>query len=323
MDVISEQKIAGKKVILRYDIDVPIVGGQIIEDFRLKAGLETLSLSLKHAQSMVIIGKIGRPQGRVVPELSVAPIYKWLEERGYGTDLVSGKLKLLENLRFEEGEEKADLDYAKSLAKYGDFYVNEAFASYHPEASTTVLPTLLPHAAGLRFAQEVQKLTEVRENPEKPFVVIMGGAKVADKLPVIKVLAEKADVVLVGGKLVAEIRQQNVDLPTNVMVAKMTEDGLDVADSTVLAWENVIRGAKEIVWNGPLGKVEDPKNTASKTIAHWVANSGAKSIIGGGDTITALQKWGMLDQFSFLSTGGGAMLKLLSDGTLPTIQALK
>jgi len=323
MDVVTASYVAGKKIILRYDIDVPILNGQIVDDFRLKAGLETLRLCLEHGESVVMIGKIGRPEGRVVPELSVAPVYKWLQEKEFEADLKSGKLKLLENLRFEEGEEKADLDYATSLAEYGDFYVNEAFASYRPEASTTILPTLLPHAAGLRFAQEVEKLTKVREDPEKPFVVIMGGAKVEDKLPVIQTLAQKADVVLVGGKLVAELKRQKLDLPTNVMVGKMTDDGLDISGDTVLAWENIIRGAKEIIWNGPLGKVEDPKNTASKTIAHWIENSGAQSTVGGGDTIAALQKWGMLDNFTFVSTGGGAMLKLLSDGTLPTIEALK
>lgn len=331
MDVVSAAKIAGKKIILRYDIDVPLENGQVVDDFRLKAGLETLKLCLENGQEVTIIGHIGRPQGSD-PKYSVAPIYEWLKENGLALHLEGGRqytgatpLKLLENLRFEEGEETGDIEYAKKLAEYGDFFVNEAFAAYRKAASTTVLPTLLPHAGGLRFTQEVQTLTKVRENPEKPFVVVMGGAKVEDKLPVIKVLADKADVVLVGGKLVAEIKDQKIDLPHNVMVAKMTNGGLDISQEAVLAWENVIRGAKEIVWNGPLGKFEEEEYSQTEEIIKAILNSNAEIVIGGGDSVAALSQYGLLgkaQEKAFVSVGGGAMLKLLSEGTLATIEAL-
>jgi len=333
MDVVSVQKISGKKVILRYDIDVPIDGGKVTDNFRLKMGLDTLKLCLENATGVVMIGHVGRPNGKD-PNFSVAPIFEWLKTNGFANELENGKLKLLENLRFESGEENCDLDYAKKLAEYGDLYVNEAFAAYRPAASTTILPTLLPHAAGLRFTQEVEKLTKIREVPKKPFVVIIGGAKVADKLPVIKVLAQSADAVLVGGKLVAEIREQEIELLANVMVGKMTEDGLDIAESTVLAWENIIRGAKEIVWNGPVGKIDigqltiDNLGSAKSTydLAQIILQSSAESVVvGGGDTVGFLASVDLLDKFEthgFVSTGGGAMLKFLSDGTLPTIQAL-
>ncbi|MDD5416262.1 MAG: phosphoglycerate kinase [Candidatus Daviesbacteria bacterium] len=359
MQIISPQFVSGKKVLLRLDIDVPIGKSSVIshqssdqnlvvlEDFRLRAGLPTLKMCLENAQETIVMGHIGRPEGKAVEELSVAPIKQWFEDQGLRSHLTSGKLKLLENLRFDPREEAGDLSFAKELANMGDVFVNEAFASYRPAVSTTILPTLLPHYAGLRFAEEVRVLAGVRNPPtggsKKPFVAIMGGAKVADKLSVIKVLAEKADAVLVGGKLISEIRTENLSLPKNVLVGMLNEDGFDIAPQTTSAWAGLIRQSRMIVWNGPLGKFEDPKNDATKKIARMVLDSGAQVIIGGGDTISALREYGLLSEveekaFSasdseredakadkpsrFISTGGGAMLKFLTDGTLPTIEAL-
>lgn len=314
MKVISPDFVRDKKVLLRYDIDVVL---HPLEEFKLKAGLDTLKLCLQDASQVILMGHIGRPEGKVVKDLKVEPIRKWFEVK-----LQSNKLKVLENLRFDPKEETCDPAYAKELAVLGDIYINEAFSSYRPAASTTILPTLLPHAAGLHFAQEVQKLTEVRNNPKKPFIAIMGGAKVVDKLPVIQVLAKKADAVLVGGKLVTEIREQQLRLPANVLIGKLTEDGFDIAAETTASWERLIRQSRMIVWNGPLGKFEDPKNDQSAKIAQLVMSSDAETVVGGGDTIALLNQLNMLDQFSFVSVGGGAMLKFLSDGTLPTIEAL-
>ncbi|MCL4366266.1 phosphoglycerate kinase, partial [Patescibacteria group bacterium] len=251
---------------------------------------------------------------------SLQPIKEWLEKS------LGQEVKLLENLRFDPREELEDEGFAKELAQMGDFYINEAFASYRPAVSTTILPKLLPHAAGLRFAKEVQVLTEVRENPKKPFVGIMGGAKVADKLPAINALAAKADAVLVGGKLIAEIREQHLEMPKNVMVGMLNEDGFDIALQTIEAWRSLISQAAEIVWNGPVGKFEDPQNDATKKIAGMILDSGAKVVIGGGDSIAALSQYGLLEKaqrLAFVSVGGGAMLKLLADGTLPTIEVLQ
>ena len=328
MQVVAPELIQGKKVLLRLDLDVPLReenGLMVIEDdSRLLAGMDTLGLCLEFASSVTICGHLGRPGGKEDPKLSVKPIVDWIEE-GYGhIQLAPGKLHILENLRFEPGEDASDPEFAKELASHGDFYVYEAFASHRPSASTTIVPTLLPHAAGLRFAQEVDELTQVRENPIRPLVAILGGAKVDDKLPVIKAMAAIADVVLVGGKLAAEIKEQGIEgLGANVMVGKLTEDGFDISDETVGAWSNLLKTAKEVVWNGPLGKFEDPKYNQTEKIAKAVIESGAKSIIGGGDTISAVTQYGLADRFTFVSTGGGAMLKLLADGTLPTIEALK
>lgn len=359
MQVVTAEFIKGKKVLLRYDIDVALgkaTGGrqQVTEDFKLKAGLPTLRLCLKNASKVIVIGHLGRPFKTVddekkgnPPELSAKPIQEWLEqELGEKVEFAesleqaaesTNKIVLLENIRFFHGEvpgadyhvsctsKTCDIDFAHQLASLGEVYVNEAFSSHNPAASTTIVPTLLPHAAGLHFAKEVKVLGRLRENPRKPFVAIMGGAKVTDKLPVINVLAGKADAVLVGGKLVAEIREQNLSLPKNVMVGKLTEDGFDIAPETVSAWSGLISQAAMIVWNGPLGKFEDPKNDATAKIARMILDSGAEVIIGGGDSVTALSQANLLQEAGkkgFVSVGGGAMLKFLADGTLPTIEAL-
>lgn len=358
MKVVDAKSLINKKVLLRLDIDVALRKSsdeiEVAEDYKLEAGLETLSLCLENAAKVIIIGHLGRPFTTVEDEksgrpqdLSAKPVCEWFKnqlkididfaEALEQADKSSSKVVMLENIRFFHGEipgadyhttctsKTCDIDFAKKLAMLGDFYVNEAFSSYRPAASTTMLPTLLPHACGLRFAKEVERLKEVRENPKKPFVVIMGGAKVVDKLPVINVMAKSADAVLVGGKLISEIHEQNLNMPKNVMVGMLNEDGFDIAPQTVEAWRNLISRAAMIVWNGPLGKFEDPKNDQTKAVANMVLDSKAETIIGGGDSVAALSQYGLLkeaEEKAFVSTGGGAMLKFLADGTLPTIEAL-
>lgn len=329
MKVLAPDLIQDKTVLLRLDIDVPLREAQdkpgmyeIEDDFRLIAGMETLGFCLDHAKTVIIMGHIGRPEGKEDPSLSVKPIVEWLEA-GFGhVELPHGKLHILENLRFESGEEACDESFTKELASYGDVFVNDAFASYHKAASTTEIAKILPHAAGLRFAKEVEMLGMVRTNPIRPLVAILGGAKLEDKLPVVHTMSNIADLVLVGGKLAAEIRNSNTQVGSNVIVGSLTEDGEDIDAATVEEWKRQIHRAKQVLWNGPLGKIENSKNGATVEIARTVINSGAKSIIGGGDTVSALDKFGLLDQFTFVSTGGGAMLKLLVDGTLPTIEVL-
>lgn len=321
MQTVNSALVADKIVLLRYDIDVQITDGKVTEDFKLRAGLPTLKLCLESADQVILMGHIGRPEGKVVPELSVEPVRQWFTEQGFS----GANFQILENLRFDPREEAGDMAFAKELSIMGDIYINEGFGSYRPAVSTTVLPALLPHAAGLRFTKEVQKLSEIREKPKKPFVAIMGGAKVNEKLPVIKALAEEADAVLVGGKLISEVREQNLTLPKNVMIGKLNEDGLDVASETVEAWKLLISRAAQIVWNGPLGKFEDPRNDATEKIAQLILDSGAEVVIGGGDSVAALGQYGLLQEAegkAFVSVGGGAMLKFLSDGTLPIIEAL-
>lgn len=331
MQIVTPEIIKNKKVLLRLDIDVPIENGQVVEDFRLRSGMETLCLCLDYAETVIVMGHIGRPGGKKVDELSVEPVYDWLQEYLSCVDLDGCKLRLLENLRFEAGEEAADLGYAQEIASLGNFYINEAFASHHPAASTTILPTLLPHAAGLNFAKEVEMLNKVRENPDKPLVTIIGGVKIEDKLSVVEAMANISEHVLVGGKIASQIPEDLIQKHPNILAAKLNEEGTDITEDTVQKWKEIILKAKMIVWNGPLGYVEDPKNIQSKNIAQIVIKSGAETILGGGDTISAINKWGLLNRFihpepgrrAFVSTGGGAMLKFLVEGTLPVIEALK
>lgn len=306
MQVVTADFVKHKKVLLRLDLDVSIEVGKVTEDFRLKASLSTLDLCLQNASQVIIMGHIGRPsfaeasEGK--PQFSVAPIYNWLIDQGYE------KFKLLENLRFESGEDACDLEYAKELASLGEVYVNEAFGAHHPASSTTILPTLLPHAAGLHFAEEVRKLGEVRNNPKHPLVVIIGGVKLEDKLPAIESMRKIADSVLIGGKIASEIG----------LSKNLTEDGLDINEETISEWKLILQNASQIVWNGPLGK----EDHGTLEIAKAVIDSDAESIVGGGDTVAFLDRVGLLDKFSFVSVGGGAMLKFLTEGTLPTIEVL-
>ncbi len=363
MQVVNPQIVSGKKILLRYDIDVALGSAQgklvVGEEFKLKAGLETLNLCLENASKVILIGHLGRPFATAEDEkkgnpkdLSAQPIYEWFKENVTKeiefastieqTQNSNSKFVLLENIRFFHGEVECDVDFAKKLAGLADVYVNEAFSSHNPAASTTIVPTLLPHYAGLHFVKEVETLLKVRNNPKKPFVAIMGGAKVKDKLPVINVLAQKADSVLVGGKLVAEIRDQSLTLPKNVLVGKLNQDGFDIAEETTSSWAGLISKAAMIVWNGPLGKFEEeekhpvdasssPVDSSSKynqtqKVVEMILNSGAEIVIGGGDSVAALNQYGLFEKAekkAFVSVGGGAMLKLLADGTLPTIEALK
>lgn len=318
------------------DLDVPLENSKLVvkDDFRLKAGLPTLKMCLENAQEVIVMGHLGRPEGKVVSELSVEPIYDWFVKQGLSFHLGGGRLKLLENLRFEGGEESCSLEYAKELANFGEVFVNEAFAAHHPASSTTILPTLLPHAVGLRFNEEVKKLTEVRENPKRPLVVVLGGAKIEDKLPVVEAMAKVADWVLVGGKIVDQILKiKDQKLNNNTRVGRLTEDGLDITEETLREWEGIIKNAKMIVWNGPVGKVQSLKfkvqsweemgsERGTYQLAKMILESGAESIVGGGDTVGFLTDAGFRDEFGFVSTGGGAMLQFLEKGTLPTIEAL-
>jgi phosphoglycerate kinase len=326
MRVVSSDLVKDKVVLLRFDIDVELrqIGGrwEVAEDYRLRVGLPTLRLCLDNAEEVIILGHLGRPEGKEEPALSVEPIYNWFYQNGFKEQLTDKRLRLLENLRFEAGEDLASEEYAAKLASYGNFYVNEAFAAHHSAASTTVLPLYLPHAAGLRFAKEVETLKRIKENPKKPLVAIIGGVKVEDKYPVIKAISAFSDHILVGGLLAQKIKQQNLEIPVNVILAQSSENGLDISKESLEKFKEILKTAGTIIWAGPVGKYEDPAGIlGTRVLAETIINTGAESIIGGGDTIAALN--GFLDKFSFVSVGGGAMLKLLSTGTLPTIRVLE
>ena len=232
------------------------------------------------------------------------------------------KITLLENLRFWPEEEAADLEFSKRLASFGDLYVNECFATSHRgDASFVGIPKYLPSFAGLNLIREITQLKNLLEDPESPLVAIIGGAKLETKLPAINNLAKVSDKVLVAGRLMFEVAGQG--LPTNVIVAPDYLDQKDIGPKSIEIFIKIIQTARTIVWNGPLGVFEVEKYLdGTRRVGEAVAASPAHKIIGGGDTIAALEKLGLLDEMDYVSTGGGAMLEFLAGKKLPGLVAL-
>jgi phosphoglycerate kinase len=312
-----------KRVLVRVDFDVPLTWVQgkplVADDTRIKECLPTIEYLLKKEAKVILLAHLGRPGGKEAPELSLAPVAshlkKLLKRKGEVEDLcyhgrLDDNLYLLENLRFNPGEEANDPRYVQELAAMGDFYVNEAFGNSHRQhASIVGLPKYLPRAAGFHFQKEVENLSRVIENPKRPLAIIIGGAKVETKQPLMKAYQKKADHLLAGGRLAAR--------------ADLIPNGLDINQQAIEKFRETIARAGTIVWNGPMGKYEE-ENSQKGTleIAKAVAESKAFKIAGGGDTIAALTKFGLLDKMDYVSSGGGAMLEYLACGTLPGIEAL-
>lgn len=322
--------VQGKKVLVRADFDVPVESGQVEDDTRIKAVLPTLNFLLSKEAVILILAHLGRPEGKE-EKFSLKPVAKvlkgllgkkinFLEEpaiQNFET------INLLENLRFWPGEEGNDINFTKKLSSLGDFYVNDAFAVCHrAHASVVGIPKLLRSFAGANLEQEVNELSRVLEKPERPLVAIIGGAKIETKLPAIVNLSRVADKVLVGGKLMFEVTKEN--LPANVIVANDDLDGKDIGTTSIDNFSKIIGQAAVVVWNGPLGVFEEEKYASgTKAIAQALVGSRAYAIIGGGDTIAALNKFGLLAKISYVSTGGGAMLDFLAGEKLPGLEALE
>lgn len=341
---IRHEVVKGKRIFLRADLDVPLSSaGQVLDQYRLYAWLPTLHYLLNKRATVVIGGHLGRPHGHD-ERYSLFPIAHWLTKKsryrflrvektflaGFPGWKLSENLFLLENLRFYPGEEENDPLFSKKLSTLADMYVNEAFAASHrAHASIVGLPKHLPHFAGIRFLEETRVLCRVLDKPERPLVVLVGGAKIETKLPLVEKMHQFADYVLVGGKIAGETRkllqlsheQAKASKKSVLQVAELTVDGKEITPKSTQNFLEVIKLAKTIVWNGPMGKVEEVSGS-TRTLAKAIAKSHAYSIVGGGDTIAFLQKIRYAHKFSFVSTGGGAMLSFLSGETLPGIEAL-
>jgi len=346
--------LVGKRVLLRVDFDVPLIeqtteGRQhrvVGDQTRIEKALATINYLLSVDTKIILLSHLGRPERKTVPELSLAPVASVLSSfLGIEVPLVSAieqfsnlaiKLVLLENLRFNPGEEENDSEFAQKLASLGDFYINDAFAASHREhASIVGLPKILPHAAGLGLLREVEVLSGVLENPKRPVVVILGGTK-EDKLEDASGLLKFADYVLLGGKLPSLITNYQL-LITNpkTIIGELNENGKDITLETIEKFCEIIKKAGTVVWAGPMGKYESemgngpPAGEAgkwemgTKEIGRAVVESGAFTVIGGGDTEAALTKFGMVEKIDFVSSGGGAMLGFLANGDLPGLAALR
>jgi len=381
--------VSGKRALLRVDFNVPLENGRVMDDTRIRAALRTIRHLIGRGARVILASHLGRPKGKADPRLSLAPVARHLESvlgapvafspestgegaAGAVAALSEGGVLLLENLRFHPGEEANDPEFARALAALADVYVSDAFGTVHrAHASTAGLARYFPQAAcGFLIAKELQFLGMALERPQSPFVAILGGAKLGDKIPVVRSLLERTDTLLIGGAmaytflrarghevgsslldeahlgLAAELIEQAeaagkaLRLPLDhVVAAEASADaepepcggpdipagrmGLDIGPRTVAAYGEAVAEAKTIVWNGPLGVFEiEAFQAGTFAMARAVADSEAVSIVGGGDSVAAVNRAGVAERISHISTGGGAALEFLEGKTLPGIAVL-
>jgi phosphoglycerate kinase len=382
---VRDLDVRDKRVLVRVDFNVPVKDGEVTDDTRIRRALPTIRHLLQEEGRPVLISHLGRPKGEPDPKYAMNPVaarlHELLGEPVVKLDAAVGPeveealddwdgrgVVLLENSRFYPGETKNDPGFAAQLAALADLYVNDAFGAAHRAHATTVgVAERLPAAAGLLMEEEIDYLDKVLEDPERPFVAILGGAKVSDKLGVIRSLLETADSLLIGGamgftffkaqgyeignslveedylneaKRLMEEAGDRLVLPVDVVVAEAMEEGaesetvavdgipsgkmgLDIGPETVALFEGHISGASTIFWNGPMGVFEiDAFAKGTEGVARAVAESGATSVVGGGDSVAAVNKLGLEDRMSHISTGGGASLEYVEGKELPGIAVL-
>jgi len=334
---VRDADVSGKNVLARVDFNVPLEKGRIADDTRIRAALPTIRLILDGgAQKLRLCSHLGRPKGED-PALSLQPVVEHLR-----TLVDDPRIAVLENTRFHPGETKNDPQFARELADGCDLYVDDAFGSAHrAHASTEAVAHLLPAYAGLLLERELEELGSLLEEPSRPFVAVLGGAKVEDKIGVLESLAEKADAVLVGGKMAEEVEPlENVLLPVDVVAASAFEAdadakvvaadavpdgwlGLDVGPRTREAFAAKIAGAGTVFWNGPMGVFEWPRFAeGTAAIARAVAAADGHTVLGGGDSVRAVQELGLAERIDWVSTGGGASLEFLEGKELPGVVAI-
>jgi phosphoglycerate kinase len=382
---VRDLDVRDKRVLVRVDFNVPVKDDEVTDDTRIRRALPTIRYLLEEGARPILISHLGRPKGEPDPKYAMDPVAARLEEL-LGEPVVKldaavgpvvevaiddwdGKgVVLLENSRFYPGETSNDPEFADQLAALADLYVNDAFGAAHRAHATTVgVAKRLPAAAGLLMEEEIDYLDKVLEDPERPFVAILGGAKVSDKLGVIESLLETADSLLIGGamgftffraqgyeigsslveddyleeaKRLMEEAGDRLVLPVDVVVAEAMEEdaesetvavdgippgkmGLDIGQETVDLFEGHISGARTIFWNGPMGVFEiDAFAKGTEGVARAVAESGATSVVGGGDSVAAVNKLGLEDRMGHISTGGGASLEYIEGKELPGIAVL-
>ena len=382
---VKDIDLKGKRVFMRVDFNVPMQDGKVTDDKRIRAALPTIKYVLDQGASVLLASHLGRPKGGPDPEFSLRPAAEVLssllgspvkmapdcvgpEVEAMAKALGPGEVIMLENTRFHAGEEKNDLDLARQMASLADVYVDDAFGSAHrAHASTEGIARFLPAVAGLLMEQELEYLGRAVANPEHPYIAILGGAKISDKILVVETLLAKCDKLIIGGgmantflaarglnmqdslveeasigtaKDILEHSGDKLILPVDAVIAdKFAEDAntqtidvdkippgwrmLDVGPKTLQLYERALQGAKLIVWNGPVGVFEMPKFAEGTfALAKMLAESGATTVIGGGDSASAVKKAGVAKQMTHVSTGGGASLEFLEGKELPGVAAL-
>lgn len=349
MKTLKDFDVKDKRVLVRCDFNVPIdEKGNILDDFRIRQTLPTIKYLIENKAKIILMSHLGEPNGTVVPKLKLDKVAEKLaeyfnfsigkEDDCIGLDvenesdkLKSGHILLLENLRFHKEELDNDLEFAKKLSYLGDIYVNDAFGVCHRnQASVTGVAKLLPNCAGLLLSKEIENLDKVFKNPERPMVAIIGGIKIETKSEFINNISKVADLVIVSG-LIAKGAAEGVggqaikfQYPEKILFPIGQLDDLDINDESIKIFQEKILQAKTVLWNGPFGKFEEAGyEKGTLAIANAIIQSKAFSVVGGGETVEFLTKQGMIDNFSHVSTGGGAMLSYLSGEVLPGIQALE
>lgn len=328
-------KFTGKTALVRTNFDVPINQGHVEDTTRIEDAVNTIKLLRQNNCRVILIAHAGRPEGRFDQESSLQPIVPILEsllqekvsfapyQLNYTQiTLPEEPIVLIDNLRFWPQEETNDPAFVTHLASLADFYVNEAFAVCHRKhASIVGLPTKLPAYAGLALFNEISALAKVRINPERPLVAVLGGAKMETKLPLVDAFSTVADHILVGGKIAVML--QDKPLPANVVLAKLTPDTKDIDEASARQFAEIIMQAKTVIMNGTMGVFEEPEHQlGTQIVAQAVDQSPAYTLIGGGDTETALTKFNLEQGIDHISTGGGAMLTFLVEGKLDGVTAL-
>jgi phosphoglycerate kinase len=384
MRSVKEADVAGRRVLVRVGFDVPLKKGKVSDNNRLKAALPTINLLRKKKAKVILISHLGRPNGVVVEDLRLAPVAKALsklikcpvlwEPDCIGSDVEEkvremhdGDVLLLENLRFYPEEEKNDGGFAQKLAAVADVYVNDAFSvSHRANASISAITRFLPSYAGLSLESEVKMLSSLLRNPKRPFIAVMGGAKVSDKIGVIESLLGKVDSVLIGGammftfykalgyeigrskyepdkvslaKSLLKKGKKRIILPVDVVGAASTEKqdakvfpasklpksvmGVDIGPETQAVYAEIINKSKTVFWNGPMGMFEKkPFDKGTVAVAKAMAKCKGVTVVGGGDSVAAIEKAKLGGEFTFVSTGGGASLEFLEGKKLPGLVAL-
>jgi phosphoglycerate kinase len=385
---ILDYPVAGKRVLLRVDFNVPLADGQVADDTRIRAALPTIRYLVERDCPVILASHLGRPKGNVVPELSLRPVAARLGElvgrpvrladdcvgpavEAAARDLAPGDLLMLENLRFHKEETDNDAAFARQLAGLAEVYVNDAFGAAHrAHASTEGVTHFLPAIAGLLMQRELEVLGTLLHEPRRPFVVVLGGAKVSDKIGVIENMLSKADSVLIGGAMCftffkaqgkevghSKLEEDKLDvarqalaaaaasaceflLPSDIVVAAEAragadrrtvavdaipaeQVGLDVGSATVAEFTRRITAAGTVFWNGPMGLFEiDDFALGTRAVAEAMAACPGVSVVGGGDTVSALRRFGLEGKMTHVSTGGGASMEFLEGRPLPGVEAL-
>lgn len=345
MKTLKDLNFLDKRVIVRCDFNVPLdETGNILDDFRIKQVLPTIKYLIEQKAKIVLMSHIGRPEGKVVENLRLNAVAQKISDLlnisirkendciGPEVEIEVNKLKqgeilMLENLRFYKEEEENNNEFAKKLSYLGDIYVNDAFANCHrSHASIVGLPLFLPSCAGLLLEKEVSMLDKIIKNPEKPMIAIIGGKKVDTKSSFINCISRNADFVIISGLIAKEVVDKKIkfDYPEKIITPVGDLSALDISDESIKTFQEKIAIAKTIFWNGAFGKFEEEScEKGTLAIANAIINSGAFSVVGGGETVEFIDKKGIINSFSHVSTGGGAMLDYLSDQELPGIEALK